>query len=239
VAAVVAAAVFPDLADGDRHERRLPSAEQDPAIDRMSPRLAAKAAGLVHDLHRIRLPFSRRAVLPLNRRVIASHLVELRETFAEHGVTFWLRDGSALGAYRERGIVPHDDDIDIGVWWADLTGVQRVVAALERRGFVTYRRVDGQFALFKNWETVEICVSGWPGEKPAYSAKLEEFFSELQPIELWGGNFLIPLRIESYLEFCYGPDWRVPKFAPWSNSCWQPPADRDRHAREFQPKTAP
>ena len=70
------------------------------------------------------------------------------------------------------------------------------------------------------------------------SAKLEEFFSELQPIELWGGNFLIPLRIESYLEFCYGSDWRVPKFAPWSNSCWQPPADRDRHAREFQPKTA-
>jgi hypothetical protein len=199
----------------------------------MSPRLAAKAAGLVHDLHRIRLPFTRRFVWPLNQRVIASHLVELREVFGEHGVTFWLRDGSALGAYRERGIIPHDDDIDIGVWWSDLAGVSRVVASLERRGFVVYRRVEGLFALFKDWETVEICVSGLPGEKSAYLAKLEEFFSELQGIELWGGDFLIPRRIERYLEFCYGPDWRVPKVAPWSNSCWQPPADRDRHARNF------
>lgn len=199
----------------------------------MSPRLAAKAAGWVHDLHRWRWPFSRRALLPLNQRVIAAHLGELREAFAEHGVTFWLRDGSALGAYRERGIIPHDDDIDIGVWWADRAGVDRVVATLEERGFVTYRRDVGLIALFKDWETIEICVSGRPGPQDAYTARLEAFFTGLETVELWGGIFRVPGPIEQYLEFCYGPDWRVPKFAPWGNSCWQTPADRDRYAREF------
>jgi len=199
----------------------------------MSPRLAAHAAGLVHELHRRRWPFTRRMLLPLNQRVIAAHLTALHEAFAEHGVTFWLRDGSALGAYRERGIVPHDDDIDIGVWADDVPRVRRVVAALEQRGFVTYRSDDWMFKLFKDWETVEICVSAGRKPREPYVAKLEEFFSELAPVNLWGRDFLIPRHSEAYLEFCYGPDWRVPKFAPWGNSCWQTPADRDRYAREF------
>lgn len=40
-----AAAVFPDPADGGLHERQLPSTVRAPAIEHMSPLLAAKAAG--------------------------------------------------------------------------------------------------------------------------------------------------------------------------------------------------
>ena len=212
---------------------RLPITGCTGGIDAMSPRLAAKVAGLVHDLHRWRWPFSRRVMLPLNQRVVAAHLAELHEVFTRDGVKFWLRDGSALGAYRERGIIPHDDDIDIGVWWADREGVERAVANLVRRGFVVYRSNTEVIALLKQWETVEICFSGRPGAVAAYETRLEEFFTRLESVELWGARFALPSPIEDYLEFCYGHDWRVPKFAPWSNSCWQAPKDRERHARDF------
>jgi hypothetical protein len=41
-------------------------------------------AGLVHDLHRLRIPGTRRVVLPLNVRVIESHLRTMHAAFARH-----------------------------------------------------------------------------------------------------------------------------------------------------------
>ena len=39
--------------------------------------------------------------------------------FEQHGVTYWLDGGSLLGAFRHNGLIPWDDDLDIGMFEAD------------------------------------------------------------------------------------------------------------------------
>jgi len=199
-------------------------------------RWAAFTAGLVHDLHRLKIPGTRRGVLPLNVRVIESHLRTMHAAFARHGISFWLRDGTALGAYRDGGVIPHDDDIDLGIWAAGAARLEPVLADLVKEGFVIYRRKEGIVCLIKDRETVEICISGVSPPQNEYIRVLEAFFRAYAPVTMLGLTFAVPARTEEYLEYCYGPDWRTPKFgAWWSNSCWRPAAEREQRARIRRP----
>ena len=43
----------------------------------------------------------------------------IADVCAEHGISWWLDSGSALGVLRHGGFVPWDDDADIGMMWGD------------------------------------------------------------------------------------------------------------------------
>jgi hypothetical protein len=196
---------------------------------------ARSAAGLIHDLHRTKIPLTRRLVLPLDVRALEAQLRDIHEVFATHGVTFWLRDGTALGAVRDGAIIPTDDDIDLGVWVSDTERIDRALADLARRGFVLYLRTRWVIALIRDWETVELIVSGVHAEDDAYNRFLEHaFFRQLGSVQFLGRSFNVPSPTERYLEFSYGADWRVPKpDAWWSNSWWLPATTRQAHLAEF------
>ncbi len=36
------------------------------------------------------------------------------------------------------------------------------------------------------------------------------FYLELEDLEFYGTKFKVPGPVEEYLEFVYGPDWRIP-----------------------------
>jgi lipopolysaccharide cholinephosphotransferase len=196
---------------------------------------ARSAAGLIHDLHRTKFPLTRRMVLPLDVKALEAHLLDIHEVFAAHGVTFWLRDGTALGAWRDGAIIPTDDDIDLGVWVSDTARIDRALEALAGRGFVMYLRTKWVIALMRDWETVELIVSGVFPEDEVYNRFLERaFFRDLGSVDFLGRSFRIPSPIERYLEFSYGEDWRIPKpDAWWSNTWWLPPTTRQAHVAEF------
>jgi len=196
---------------------------------------ARKAAGLIHDLHRTRIPLTRRMVLPLDVKVMERNLLDIHEVFAAHGVAFWLRDGTALGACRDGAIIPTDDDIDLGVWVADTERIEHALEALARRGFVLYLRTKWVIALMRDWETVELIVSGVHAEDDRYNRFLEHaFFRDLVSVNFLGRSFRVPSPVERYLEFSYGADWRVPKpHAWWSNTWWLSPVTRQAHVDEF------
>jgi hypothetical protein len=199
----------------------------------------AFVAGLVHDLHRLRLPRVDRPVLPLQVQVLEAQLRDLHEVFGRAQITFWLRDGTALGAWRDRGIIPYDDDVDLGLWHADRARVESILPEIEHRGFVVYKRTPQVIGLIRGFETTELCFSGIGSAVDRYEAVRENFFQRLSPLPLLGREFLAPDPIERYLEFCYGADWRVPKIDAWSNSCWRAAPDRAVLAAEFEGGAAP
>lgn len=192
------------------------------------------------ELHRIRIPFTRRVLLPLNVKGLEASLAEVHEVFTRHGIRFWLRDGTALGVVRDGRIIAHDDDVDLGIWPEELPALEDALRELEDIGFVVYKHTRWIIGLLKRWETIEIVISGSWAQDDAYHNFVDSFFENLTPVPYLGRAFNVPHRTEAYLEFCYGPDWRTPKpFAWWSSSTWLPQQEREAYRKTFIAKFDP
>lgn len=50
-------------------------------------------------------------IRPLQLRML-DILVAIDKVFAEHNLRYYLVDGSLIGAVREKGFIPWDDDVD-------------------------------------------------------------------------------------------------------------------------------
>ena len=62
-----------------------------------------------------------------SKNLTLSFLDHLTNRFNEEGIAYWLDYGSLLGAVREKGIIPHDYDIDIGVWHHDQNLIKKII----------------------------------------------------------------------------------------------------------------
>lgn len=175
--------------------------------------------------------------MPLRMSVLEAQLVDLHEVLGRHGITFWLRDGTALGAVRDGRLIPYDDDADLGIWAVSLPKLDAALEELVGRKFVVYKRNSSVVGLLRGWETTELCISGVEEKPDEYETVRERFFRELTPLAFLGRDFLVPRETERYLEFSYGPNWRVPKIDAWSNSCWLPTREKLEQARNFGPKS--
>lgn len=128
------------------------------------------------------------------------------------GVRWWACSGVVLGAVRDGVIL--GDDLDVGVWRADLPAVAGVL-----RGLVTVRPHE-----IKAWVCgVKLDVHGHeraggrvryrcgPGrDAPVYGFPAW-LWGRLEPIEVYGRPVLAPAPVEEYLVAHYGPGWRTPR----------------------------
>ncbi len=148
---------------------------------------------------------------------------EVKQVLDEAGVTFFLRQGTCLGAIRDGALIPWDDDVDIGsvigLHGLDEAAVEPIARTFAARGFLTrVERKDHYLyvPLVKSGVRVDWCsywaiddsVFMYPGIRIPI-----RFLSDLDEIEFLGERCFVPNPPEEYLRVKYGEDWRTPKRA--------------------------
>lgn len=160
---------------------------------------------------------------PIDIPAATRGLLEVKEVMDEAGVTFFLRQGTCLGAIRDNAFIPWDDDIDIGsiigLHGLNEGTVESVARTLRERGFLL-RIERNDYSLYIpiikesiriDWNCYRVldnAVFMYPGIRIPV-----RFLTNLKEIEFLGKRFLVPNPPEEYLEVKYGPDWRIPKQA--------------------------
>lgn len=154
-------------------------------------------------------------------------LLELNELLQRLKIPFFLVQGTALGAYRDNGFTPTEEDIDIGILHENLK--EELLTELVHNGFDTetfshpfrkLRMIVGfkygvkvdiaGFCLWKDKRFAASPVRPWITEKYAIVHD-REIIETQEEITLFGTTFLVPSPITTYLEREYGADWRTPK----------------------------
>ena len=163
----------------------------------------------------------KRTMKSMNIQKATMVLIEVKELLDELDIVFFLRHGTCLGAVRDGGLIPWDDDLDIGsiIGMNGLTerSVYETADILRRAGFeATLLRTDFYIA-------VELTKSGIPVDWTCYrviegniiqypAVKIPaQLYCDLKTIRFLGGEFSVPNPPEKYLQLKYGSEWQLPK----------------------------
>ncbi len=146
---------------------------------------------------------------------------EAKAALDEHGVVFFLRQGTCLGAVRDGALIPWDDDLDlgsiIGLHGFGQALIEPVVETLRAGGAyveVAREALYTSVKIFKyririDWQcyrVVEGTIAHYPGVPFPVG-----LFEELTPVDFIGDKYLVPSPPNDYLTVKYGPDWHTPK----------------------------
>ena len=158
---------------------------------------------------------------PMETNNALAILGEAKKILDQLGVVFFLRQGTCLGAIRENGLIPWDDDLDlgsvIGLHGFNEEQVDLVILEFKKLGFSTnlekyldYLDVTMMKSNIRiDWtcyRIVDDSIIHFPGLPIPVHLVIK-----LKEIEFAGGSYLVPNPPEDYLLAKYGPNWKIPK----------------------------
>jgi hypothetical protein len=160
-----------------------------------------------------------------NPQQLLKNMVAMRDILAKHDITCWLHNGTCLGAIREKGFIPHDDDADLGIYAKDYEKFLGLIPEIEAAGFervpehdwkgrlIQFRNKDEKgmgeqvdvfwekpvkFLFWKRWDLGGRVTVAW------------KYLSTLDTINFLGEDFLIPHNAAGLMRNLYGKTWRTP-----------------------------
>ncbi len=158
----------------------------------------------------------------VNQHELFAELSEMMNFLKERGYPAFLNSGTLLGLHRDGQLIPHDDDLDIGVYFGDCSIDELVeensslLAEVEKRYSFIFKGL-GAFGAVKLKSGVEVDIfPAWSsGDKfyvyPYMFGELDK--SEVIPLSkapYFGSELDIPKGVESILAVNYGESWKNP-----------------------------
>ena len=159
--------------------------------------------------------------IPLDKDACHRNLRDFKSVMQQHGILFWISEGTALGAVRANDFIDHDDDVDVGVWSSfrkvfeqnaipDLKKINfKVVKISEKGTFVTISRAKESLDIDITGPHMTCAAAQTPHAQTDKCDDIIPFLNDMSLVSLRGE--LYPCPGEAYLEFLYGPDWMIPQ----------------------------
>ena len=164
-----------------------------------------------------------RTIPPMDLGNAEKLLREAKQIFDKHGVVFFLRQGTCLGAVRDHALIPWDDDLDLGSI-IDMHGftedtIEPTVESFRAIGCYVEVHREGLYTTVKimkyririDWQCYRV-VKGTIAHYPGVPFPIS-LFTSLVEVDFIGEKYLVPSPPEEYLLYKYGPDWITPKQA--------------------------
>lgn len=161
------------------------------------------------------------------------------DILTSNGYNYWLNFGTLLGAYRDHAFIPHDDDLDISMFWEDRHGVKEALLngglnlaatfyfgnynnpeSIEYRFEYNNVFIDIDFHVkeenpryIRHYGALFMRGQDYTQIKKYIPIQVEKFtnpFDGLMKYDFLGRQFNVPSNIEEYIVANYGPNYRTP-----------------------------
>lgn len=168
-------------------------------------------------------------------KILYQMMYDFHQIMLNNGLKYWVDGGTLLGAVRHEGIIPWDDDLDVGILTRDISKFNRLQPFFNRCGYDICKvwfgfklfkkkrkkvKVDGEEQCYSFPFLDVITFRKFPDGKyrPSRKEAREEWSKEVwtenelfPPIEYNFGTFTVlgPRAVTRYLDRYYGKDWRT------------------------------
>ena len=147
-------------------------------------------------------------------------LIEIKYILEHLSIQFFLVDGALLGAVRDNNFIKWDWDVELAVLAKDVIDkIDNIIIEGETNNFrveVPDRTLENIKINYYKYNSKSSIVSLIKKNKYLQRKLFKYpaiFFDNPITLEFLGEFYLVPSPVEDFLEFVYGPDWRIPKMS--------------------------